>query len=84
MLSDAIGHKELEAEFTGTTVQDLIEHLVTHYGKKAERALYDENGELDPVIQLLLNGEEWINRDQLDTNLQDGDSVVLLMMMAGG
>ena len=84
MLSDAIGRKELEVEFTGTTVQDLIEHLVTHFGKKAEQALYDENGELDPVIQVLLNGEEWINRDQLDRDLQDGDSVVILMMMAGG
>lgn len=84
MLSDVIGRKELEVEFAGTTVQDLIDHLATHYGRKAEQALYDKNGELDPVVQVLLNGEEWITGEQLDTDLQDGDSVVVLMMMAGG
>jgi MoaD family protein len=84
MLSEVIGRKELEVEFAGRTVNDLIDHVISHYGRKAEQALYDENGELDPVIQVLLNGEKWIPGDQLDTDLQDGDEVVILMMMAGG
>ena len=83
-LPEAIGRKELEVEFAGGTIHDLIDHLVTRYGRKAEQALWDEKGELDPVVQVLLNGEVWITRDQLDTALQDGDSVVLMMMMAGG
>jgi hypothetical protein len=45
--------------------------------------LYNEKGELDPIIQVLLNGKEWITGDQLDTALQNGDSLVF-MMMAGG
>jgi len=84
MLSDAIGHKELEVEFPGSTVNDLINHLIDVYGRKVEDALLDENGEFDPVIQILLNGEEWIPIDQLDMELNNGDSVVILMMMAGG
>jgi MoaD family protein len=83
-LPEAIGRKELEIEFAGETVSDLIEHLVARYGRRAKQALYDEEGDLDPVVQVLLNGEEWITRDQLDTGLQDGDNVVLMMMMAGG
>jgi molybdopterin converting factor small subunit len=39
---------------------------------------------LDPVIQVLLNGKEWVTHDRLDTVLQDADSVVLMIMMAGG
>lgn len=84
VLPEAIGRKELEVEFAGETVNDLIEHLVERYGRKARQALYDEKGRLDPVVQVLLNGKEWITHDRLNTPLQDGDSVVLMIMMAGG
>jgi MoaD family protein len=84
VLPEAIGRKELEVEFAGETVSDLIEHLVARYGRKARQALYDEKGKLDPVVQVLLNGKEWVTHDRLDTLLQDGDSVMLMIMMAGG
>jgi MoaD family protein len=83
-LSEVIGRKELEVEFAGETVDDLIEYLVARYGRKARQALCDEQGKLDPVIQVLLNGKEWVTHDRLDTVLQDGDNVMLMMMMAGG
>ena len=84
VLPEAIGRKELEVEFTGETVNDLIDHLVAQYGRKARQALYDERGQLDPVVQVLLNGEEWVTHDRLDRTLQDGDHVVLMLMLAGG
>jgi len=84
VLPEAIGRKELGVEFPGETINDLIEHLIRRYGRKARQALYDEKGQLDPVVQVLLNGKEWITHDRLDTALQDGDSVVLMIMMAGG
>ena len=84
VLPEAIGRKDLEVEFDGETVNDLIEYLVARYGRKARQALFDEKGELDPVVQVLLNGKEWIMHDRLDTALQDGDSVVFMIMMAGG
>jgi MoaD family protein len=84
MLSEILGRKEVEVEFIGETINDLIDHLIAKYGKKVMRALYDNEGKVDPMIQVLLNGEIWINRDQLDTVLQDGDEVILMMMLAGG
>ena len=84
MLSQAMGRKELDVEFAGETVNDLIEHLATRYGRKARQALYDGEGEFDVMVQVLLNGEQWITRDQLDTPLRDGDGVMLMMMMGGG
>ena len=83
-LPEAIGRKELVVEFAGQTVNDLLEYLVAQYGRKARQALYDEKGKLDPVVQVLLNGKEWVPHDRLDTTLQDGDSIVFMMMMAGG
>lgn len=84
VLPEAIGRKELQVEFAGETVGDLIDHLVTCYGRKARQALYDSKGQLDPVIQILLNGEQWVAHDRLATALQDGDDVMLLLMIAGG
>ena len=55
VLPEIIGRKELQVEFAGETVNDLIEHMVARYGRKAKQALYDETGKLDPVIQVLLN-----------------------------
>ncbi len=83
-LPEVIGRKELRVEFDGETVNDLLTYLMTRYGRKARRALCDEQGKLDPVIQVLLNGEKWITHDQLDTALQDDDDVMLMMLMAGG
>ena len=83
-LPEVMGGRESEIEFVGETVGDLIAHLVAQYGRKAKQALCDEAGQLDPVVQVLLNGEQWITRDQLDTALKDGDDVMLMMMLAGG
>lgn len=84
VLPEAIGCKKLEVEFAGETVSDLIDHLVARYGRPARQALYDKQGKLDPVVQVLINGEAWVYHDQLDTTLQDGDSVVFMLMLAGG
>ena len=84
VLPEATGRKELQVELAGDTVNDLIEHLIAQYGRKARQALYDRDGQLDPVVQILLNGEQWVTHDQLDTVLQDGDEVMLMMMLGGG
>jgi MoaD family protein len=84
VLPEAMGRKQLEVEFAGDTVNDLIDHLVARYGRKARKALYDDSGQLDPVVQILLNGEEWVPHDRLDRRLQDGDQIILMLMLAGG
>ncbi len=83
-LPEVIGDNELEVEFAGTTVNDLIETLVDRYGQKVREALFDELGKFDPMVQVLLNGEEWVTQNQLNTTLHDGDSLVFMMIMAGG
>ena len=83
-LPEAIGSKELEVEFDGETINDLIEYLDAQYGRKAKQALLDDRGQLYPVVEILLNGEEWVTHDRLDRPLQDGDHVFFMIMLAGG
>lgn len=84
VLSQAIGGKELAIDFEGETVNDLIQHLVQRFGPQAKEALYDEEGELDLMIQILLNEKEWVTRDSLDTPLKEGDTLAFMFLAAGG
>ncbi len=84
MLSQAVGAKEVAIDFEGETVNDLIEDLVQRFGPKAKQALYDEKGELDLMIQILLNEKEWVTRDRLDTPLKEGDTLAFMFLAAGG
>jgi MoaD family protein len=84
VLPEAIGRKELQIEFAGQTVNDLIEHLIRRYGRQARQALCDREGQLDPVVQILLNGERWVTHDRLDTVLHDGDEVMIMAVIGGG
>lgn len=84
MLSQAVGAKELTIDFEGETVNDLIEYLVKRFGRQAKKALCDEKGELDLMIQILLNEKEWVTHDRLDTPLQEGDTLAFMFLAAGG
>jgi len=84
MLSEVVGGKEKVVEFDGGTAGDLIRHLLDRHGAKAKKALYDTDGELDLTIQILLNEKEWISHDRLDRPLADGDTLIFMLLAAGG
>ncbi len=83
-LPEALGRKELEVEFAGRSVQDLLIHLVACYGDKTRQALFDANGELDSIIQVLVKGERWVSHEELDTALNENDQVSFMAMIGGG
>jgi hypothetical protein len=35
-------------------------------------------------LSLTINGRDWIDRDQMDRPLRDGDKVTILMLVGGG
>jgi molybdopterin converting factor small subunit len=83
-LARALGGKKVEVEFAGETVADLLNHLVERHGKAAREALLDEEGELDFIIQILVNEQQWIAHDDLEVPLKEGDSVIFMLLVVGG
>ncbi|MGQ9654739.1 MAG: MoaD/ThiS family protein [Thermodesulfobacteriota bacterium] len=75
---------EIPVRLQGRTLGDLMEHLVREYGTEMAEALLDEEGELDPAVQVIRNGEQWLSREDLSAELQEGDRVVFLLLVAGG
>jgi molybdopterin converting factor small subunit len=84
MLSDVIGKKKFELNIPGRTVQDLIEELIRKHGPKVRKVLYSEKDTFDPMIQIALNGEKWIAADRHDTTLSEGDTLIFMILLAGG
>jgi sulfur-carrier protein len=74
------GARELEAD--GATVAEVIEALVDRYPPLAAQLL--QGGELAPFVNVYVGGEDIRTRDGLDTEIRNGDQLILLPAMAGG
>ena len=84
MVSDVIGKKKMELDIPGNTVKDVIDELIKLYGRKVKEAFYDEKGRFDVTIQMTLNGKIFVSGNQLHTSLNEGDTLVFMLLLAGG
>ncbi|NLJ77740.1 MAG: MoaD family protein [Tissierellia bacterium] len=69
---------------TGSDVYELLDELITYYGKQLEEIIYDEDGKQRPTLRIILNG--WDIRFLSDEKLVlgNGDIVLILPGLAGG
>jgi len=84
MVSDVIGKKKMELDIPGNTVKDVIDELIRLYGRKVKEAFYDEKGRFDVTLQMTLNGKIFIPADKQHTALNEGDTLVFMLLLAGG
>ena len=67
------------------TVADLIKHIVDRHGRKMHKILLDQSGELDLAIQVMLNDEGFLPREEFSKRpLKEGDSVKFMLLVGGG
>ena len=74
------GVRELDAH--GSTVADVIENLVARFPALEAQLL--QHGELADFVNVYVRGEDVRTHDGLDTEVGDGDQLILLPAMAGG
>ena len=83
-LSELIGKKAF-IEFPGGTINDLVSYIVNKHGQRARRSLLDGEAELDMTIQVMINDDGFLRRDEFhNRNINDGDKVRFLLLVAGG
>ena len=83
-LSKVIGRKT-HWEMADGTVADLIKNIVDRHGQKMHKILLDQAGELDLSIQVMLNDEGFLPRNEYSKRLlKDGDSVKFMLLVGGG
>ncbi|MCK4942276.1 MAG: MoaD/ThiS family protein [Candidatus Aminicenantes bacterium] len=79
-----IGSKSILFNFSGQTINDLLNELVKKYGIELGQFLLDDSGKLDSIFKVLLNEKQWISRDQMNKTLEAGDQVTFMMLVGGG
>lgn len=68
-----------------STVNDVLISMVENYGEPLAAELYDSNGRLFPYIRLMVNGRDIPFLDHgMETELQDGDEILILPPVGGG
>ena len=78
--SEAGGVREVEAD--GATVREVMEDLARRLPELGSR-VYRE-GELQPFVNVYVDGEDVRTRHGLETPVADSSTVILLPAMAGG
>jgi len=77
---EAGGAREVEA--AGSTVRELLEDLERRLPALGAR-VYTE-GEIQPFVNVYVDGEDVRTRGGLETPVREGATVILLPAMAGG
>jgi sulfur carrier protein ThiS len=83
-LSKLIGKKS-QLEMADGTIADLVARIVDKLGPPARKVLLDPEGKLDMAIQVMINAEGFLPRDQYSKRvLKDGDAVKFMLLVGGG
>ena len=81
--SDAVGTRELELDFNGSTVEQLLKVLVDKYPKLKDE-FYTETGEITDYIIVFVNDKPISALEELDTEVRDGDKILFFFPISGG
>lgn len=72
-----------EVEIEGKTVGEVLTLLSDEY-PECKKALFDENGQIRAFVNVFVNDENIRDLKDFDTEVKDGDEVILIPAIAGG
>lgn len=80
---EIMGKKDEEIDFSGETLEDLVEFLCFCYPHIASK-LKDPQGGIEPSISFAINGQVNIEGDIKKIKLKENDEVEILYAFSGG
>ncbi len=75
---------EKETEVSASTLGEVIDRLVAKYGDALKQRIFDSSGNLSKFLNFYVNGKNISFLKQLETQLNDGDKVLILPTVSGG
>ena len=81
--SDAVGKSELEVDFNGRTLEDLLKVLVDRY-PQLKKEFYTETDELTEYICIFVNDKPISALNGINTDLKNDDELLFFVPISGG
>jgi len=76
-------NRKAELALEGTTLQEVLKALTDEY-PDAEKALYDENRNLRPFVNIYVNEQNINSLNGLATEVTENDTILLMPVIVGG
>ncbi|GIU70770.1 MAG: hypothetical protein KatS3mg003_0249 [Candidatus Nitrosocaldaceae archaeon] len=78
------GEGEKKVKVNANTLNDALNNLINELGNDFKRKVFDSDGKPRSLINIYINGKNMRFTGGLDTELKDGDEIVILPAVAGG
>ena len=75
--------KEVQVDFSGNTVKDLLHHLSLGIEPKQKEIFLNDRGDISPMLFVCINGDFPLYSDRLNARLRDDDFVELIFDSGG-
>jgi hypothetical protein len=82
-LPDFEDSKEVQVDFAGNTVKDLLHHLSLRIEPKQKEIFLNDQGDISLMLFVCINGNSVAYSDRLNAGLHDDDFIELIFDSAG-
>jgi len=85
-IKDVVGQRLTEIELpNGSTVEDFLKYLRERWGDELSVRIFHPKGvRLLPYVRVMVNGQTIEFLDGMETQLKEGDEVLILPPVSGG
>lgn len=84
-IKDILGSREIEMPvMEGCTLGRLLEIMIGKWGENLASKIFDAKGRVLRHTRLMINGQDIAFLNGLETELKEGDEVLVLPPVAGG
>ena len=80
---DVVGQESLMLDIHGTTLQNLLDDLLSQYPKLKEKML-GSNGNIDSFVNIFVNDKPTFSNQESQIELKEGDEILIFPAIAGG
>ena len=82
-LRDLTKLKKIELNITNSTISEVITQLIKEY-PQLKHPLTNENGKIDSIYYILVNGQNINLKEGINTIIEEGDVISILPPIGGG
>jgi hypothetical protein len=82
-LPDFEDRKEVQVDFSGNTVKDLLHHLSLRIEAKQKEMFLNDQGKISTMLFVCINGKFPLYSDRLNARLHDDDFIELIFDSGG-